>query len=175
MGSIFDDRFAQVRDGAPLEESESAPVEEFTPEVQRDIVSLLRLGRIEDSFELYGHSFVIRTLNIEEEIAIDALLASKFSSTLNEKAMITATVAATLTLVDGEPLVRSLGLGETSELSRAYDRVKKWYRPVIEKLYEHYNVLSNRQSEALAELEKKDETGLSTSEASSDSPTNKAS
>lgn len=171
MGGIFDERFNRVQS----EEPEPVEEEAFAPQTHRDVISLLRLGRIEDSFELYGHSFVMRTLNIEEEIAVDELLNVKFTSIYNEKAMKTAYVSAGLSLVDGEPLTRSLGMSESNDLARSYDRVKKWYRPIIEKLHERYLMLEVRQVEALAELEKKGETGLSMSVASSDSPTTKAS
>lgn len=171
MGGVFDERFNAIQN----DEQEQVEEEAFAPQVHRDVISLLRLGRIEDSFELYGHSFVMRTLNIEEEIAVEELLAAKFASSLNEKASKTAYVSASLSLVDGEPLTRSLGMSESNDLSRAFDRVKKWYRPVIDKLFERYLLLEARQLEALSELEKKDGTGLSMSVASSDSLTTKAS
>lgn len=165
MGSVFDERFAAER----IEGSEDS----F--EHLREITSLLRLGAIEDSFELYGHSFLMRTLTVEEEIAVDDLLFSKFASSYNEMALKAAWVAASLELLDGEPLSKSLGLSETSELSRGFDRIKKWYRPIVDKLYERYVALSQRQQEALEELEKKGVTSLSPPVALSDSLIDKGS
>jgi hypothetical protein len=152
-------------------QEEVDPYEDVLEVVKRDVTNLIHLGKLEDSFELYDHQFTIRTLNMAEELEVEQLLIQEFSSNFNEKGWKTAIIAAALSSQDGRPLVSPLSPGEAT-LPRAYQKVKRWYRPVIDALYEHYSALEERQRQVLDELGKAP-ASLSTSEDLSDSLTPK--
>lgn len=120
---------------------------------ERDIVTLLTLGKMEETFSLFSHEFRIKTLNMEEELKIEQLLTDQFSSVYNDKGYRVSLVAASLVLLDQEPLATALSPTDDTFL-RSYNKVKKWYRPVIDAIYERCLALQERQNQALEEAKK---------------------
>jgi hypothetical protein len=126
---------------------------------QRDLQQLVDIGHLTTDFDLFGHSFCLRTLLPAEEW-IAATIIEKWGGTLAEgKAYMAATLAAALVAVDGKALTRPLG-DSIAELGAAqlknFNYIStKWRWPIIERLYGEYSELVMRQAAALEELEGK--------------------
>lgn len=149
----FESRQAVVDEDGWLEEPEAQ--EELEP-ISQDVVSLLNLGELTQEFEIRGHKIVLRTLKVGEELEISTFI-QPFVGTIDEgRALATATVAAAIVSLDGNPLVREIG-PEENMLRRRFDFVRtKMYWPVIRMIYEEaYSPLLERQVKAIEEFQKK--------------------
>lgn len=130
-------------------------IEDFPPEAREAVEGLLWLGYLEDQFDIYGHTFVIRTLRGDEEL-LASLVSKEYVETLGQtRAFIWARIALALVSVDGdEEFCEPIGPDR-----RAYARSRfqyctaNWYWPVAEKIFERYVALEERQVEALGRVE----------------------
>lgn len=158
FSEVFDNPSSIMFDVADMteEEQEQQIQESFTPSVQRDIENLLTHGSISKEVELAGHSFVIRTLTIGEELVVGEISNEYDGNFAQTKAIATATVAAALESVDGRPLMRHLGPDVSNNIRQKFQYIRnKWYWIIISELYEHYTLLLERQLVAFEELRKK--------------------
>jgi hypothetical protein len=123
----------------------------FPEEVRDDVESLESLGYLEDSFEKWGHSFTLRTLKGDEELAA-SVVSKPFVDTLGQgKAWAWANVALALAEVDGDPEFCPPIGPDTLEFARGRFRycTKKWHWPIAEFLFSKFVALQKRQVEAL--------------------------
>lgn len=138
----------------PTEEEQQAIDEEgFDPSVRNDMEALLTNGFISKEVELAGHTFVLRTLTIGEELAVAEVCKSYEGDYTQAKAIATATVAAALETIDGRPLMHHLGPEPTNNIRKKFQYIRnKWYWYIINELYEHYRELLEKQAIAFNEL-----------------------
>lgn len=121
---------------------------------RRDIESLETLGCVTDEFHDWGHTFVMRTLTGEEELAV-SVVTKLYVETLGQaKAWAWGNVAMSLQAVDGDSdFCPPIG---PDPLEFAQARFKyctsKWYFPLAERLFEHFYDLQVRAGEALEEM-----------------------
>jgi hypothetical protein len=151
---------------------------EFSSQVQSDITGLAYLGKLEEEFTWAGHRFVIRTLTVKEELEAGVIVKEYDDTIAQAKALTAVAVAASLVSVDGKPLVQQLGPQlERDEIREKYHYItSNWYWPTIQAIGVEYAKLFERMSEAVEAVEKKFETGrTSTSRFSSESLTEKES
>ena len=144
----------RLEDATWLEEPEEEETE-LEP-IPQDIYSLLNLGELSQEFDVRGHKVVLRTLKVGEELEVSTFI-QPFVGTIDEgRALATATVAASIVSLDGNPIVRELGPDE-NVLRKKFDFVRtKMYWPVIKLIYEEaYAPLVERQMEAISEFQKK--------------------
>lgn len=142
-----------AEDASGTEETEKPePLPEFDPRVREDFEGLLYLGRLTDSFEAYGHQFVIRTLSTGEVLEI-GLLHKPYKDSLAEvKAYQAALVAACVVSVDGKPMP----LPVTNEpfdtaLANRFEYVKRtWFPPLLDVIYERFLLLEAKVDAVLA-------------------------
>ena len=119
------------------EEVEEQPLPEFDPKHREDFTGLLYLGRLSETFRLFGHTFVVRTLTTEQ-IAEIAQITFPYKGTNAENAVYqSAVVAASVVTVDGDPLPGAITYDSTHELTTVkFPYVQKnWMPPVREKIY----------------------------------------
>lgn len=133
--------------------------EEFDTRISNDVEGLLFLGYLTSDIEVFGHKLTIKTLRRGERLAC-ALLIHEYSETLGVgDALETAYVAASISTLDGRALSAALSSEEEHDPLRRiranFDRVVKWYDPVIETIYIEYQKLLMRQAQAFVELEGK--------------------
>lgn len=158
-----EDIFSEVFDGAvddffdpsePTEEEQLLETEEKTnPSVNLDMEMLLTNGKITQEVELAGHTFVIRTLTIGEELAVSDSCKEYHGTFTETKALATATVAAALETIDGRPLMHHVGPDPTANIRRKFQYIRnKWYWVIIAELYANYTLLLDRQIAAFEEL-----------------------
>lgn len=133
------------------------PVEadEFDPRHANDIEGLLFLGRLTHRCEVFGHTFILKTLTRGERLAT-TLVTHEYEDSLGvADALQTALLAAAIVSVDGRPVSVPLSPDENEPLPRIrknFTIVQKWYDPILEALYAEYGNLLLRQAGAFAEL-----------------------
>jgi hypothetical protein len=128
----------------------------FPDSAMEPVAGLLWLGYLTDSATLFGHSFVIKTLTRGEKLTV-AILTKEWEETLGlADAYQAATVAASLLSVDSQPLVDlDPSADRAAAVGRTFDRVKGWYGPVLDALFERVNDLEQRQIAAFIALQSK--------------------
>ena len=157
FSEVFDGAIDQYFDSDITEEEQEFQNEEaVNPSVRTDVENLLTNGSISKEIELAGHVFVMRTLTIGEELAIAEICGAYDGNFAQAKAIATATVAAALESIDGRPLMRTLGPDVKNNIRHKFQYIRnKWYWTIINELYEHYQLLLERQISAFEELKGK--------------------
>lgn len=123
---------------------------EFDPKHRDDFDGLMYLGALTHTFPLYGHSFTIHTLTVDE--MLEASLAIKeWDGTLGrDRAYLTAMVAACCDRVDGKPVHSPLGPNDNvTEGKFRYVRAN-WFPWVIDGVYAELMKLEARVTEILS-------------------------
>lgn len=115
-------------------------------------LDLVHIGSMTRSFEWMGHTFTIRTLRIEEEIAIGQLIKPYAGSITEEKAAVTAIAAACIETIDGNPVVVQLQRDPVVHLQEKYKALStNWFWPVVKKINEEYMVLQQEMTKVIEE------------------------
>lgn len=128
---------------------------EFPAEIAQDVSGLLYLGQLTEQVHWAGHTFLLRTLRLHEELAV-GLVTKKYEETFTlGKAVATATVGAALEQVDGTPFAPPLGPDVEVSIENKFSQASKYFWPVIERLYEAHLELQGRQLNAFRALESK--------------------
>lgn len=119
-----------------------------------EVFGLMYVGYLTDTFQVFGSTISIRTLKIGEELEAELLVSKYRGSQEADRAYIAALVAASITSVDGQPLIQ--GLGPASEtLERRYTYIMdNWHWVTIAAIYNRYNALLDKALEALEEVKK---------------------
>lgn len=128
--------------------------EEVSQSVQQDTRDLITLGHLEEKVEWCGHTFVIQTLRMSDELQIANVTREYIETIRQVEALGTATVALSLVSVDGDPrFCEPLGPSDRAFAQARFDYVSKWSRPLISKLYSECLKLGERQIESIKALE----------------------
>lgn len=135
---------------AVIEDAVEGP---FDPRIADEVHGLLYLGQISKEIELYGHTFVLRTLRSGEELEVGLLVKKYQDSPSQARAYMSAIVAASLESIDGHPTAQPIGPNLGSHLTDRFNWIiENLYYPVVEALYEEYNVLLSTMMTALEAL-----------------------
>jgi hypothetical protein len=124
-------------------EEEEAPEEdlpEFDPKHRQEFEGLLYLGRLQETFRLWGHTFVIKTLTTEEVAEIGLIIKPYRDSAGYNAVYQSATVAACVVTVDGKPLPQTIEIDTKDELRnvRFPYVLRNWMPPVREAVWNRY-------------------------------------
>jgi len=124
----------------------------FPEEWKKEFEGLLYLGHLEKEVtSIPFHSFVVRTLTVNEKLQISLLTKDFVDSIGYGRAYRAAVVAAGLHSVDGRPLVPAAT--SINVLRQKYDYVTNgWYDPVIDILYAEIDALEGKVLTVLQEL-----------------------
>lgn len=149
-----DSQSAPPLEGITSDEARIATKELDTRYLQ-DFEGLLYLGALQDEFPWMGHTFSIRTLTVDETLEI-GLLVKRYEGTIGEnRAFLTATVAAALERVDGRAVHSPLG-PQDSVLEDKFRYVRQgWYSWTIDRVYNQLMALEARVAqivEAMGEV-----------------------
>jgi hypothetical protein len=138
-----------------MESSVTNPMAEFPQEVQDAVDGLLHLGFLENpDVQFSGHTFGLRTLRLEEEMAA-AKVIEPFRNTLKEpEAWMAAQVGLALTHVDNDDsFCPPAGPDRVAHARSRFQYMGRWYAPTIEFLFSEYAELLNQQSRAVAAMQ----------------------
>lgn len=115
-------------------------------------LDLIHIGSMTRSFEWAGHTFIIRTLKIEEEIAIGQIIKPYAGSITEDKAAVTAIAAACIETIDGQPLIVQIQKDPVVHLQEKYKAlVTHWHWPVAKKINEEYILLQQEMMKVVEE------------------------
>jgi len=136
---------------SPIEATSDFPDQAMDP-----VQGLLWLGYLTEEVWLFGHTFTIKTLTRGEKLAV-ALATKEWEDTLGlADAYQTVTVAAALMEVDHVPIASlDRGADRTAVVGQVFERVRGWYDPVVEALFERVIALEKRQVAAFMALQGK--------------------
>lgn len=118
----------------------------FDEGCQEDFEGLLHLGELRYEFVWANHTFLIRTLRVDELLQV-VLLTAKFSGGYGaDRAYVTALVAAALIEVDGVQVYTPTGPADGEDrVAKKYDYIRKnWYSQTIDAVYSQLQRLEAR-------------------------------
>lgn len=156
MDEVWDQAAKQSNDLEWEPEFEEPVEEEIEEPISQEVLGLLYVGKLSDTFVYGGHRISLRTLTIGEELAA-GLLVKEYEGTRQEpRAIATVIVGACIESVDGRPIVTPLGPDEADLVRQKFEYVKdRWYWPTIRTIYEKYLELLEKQTAAVEEFRKK--------------------
>lgn len=134
-----------------MESAVENPFEQFEDGVRADVDSLIHLGELSEDIEFCGHTFGLRTLRVDEEIAAAKAIDS-FRDTLKEpQAWAAVQVGLALTHLDGDTdFCPSVGVDKVSFARARFQYVtSQWYWPTIDYLHSEYLALLEKQAIAI--------------------------
>jgi hypothetical protein len=137
--SIFDP--VPEEEVGPLLDEEGNRLPEFDPRYRDDFHGLAFIGSLSREFEWLGHKFVIRTLTVDELLAV-TLLTKEYDQTMGAGlAYRTAMVALATQKVDGSDLPVPVA-ADSNDFAWAYQRFNyvkaRWFQFTIEAVYLKY-------------------------------------
>lgn len=116
-------------------------------------LDLINVGKMARSFEWAGHTFIIKSLNLEEEIAIGQLIKPYAGTITEEKAAVAAIAAACIESIDGNPLMVRITKDPVAHLQEKFKMlVSNWYWPVVKRINEEYSYLQDEVSKSMEEF-----------------------
>lgn len=114
------------------------------------------LGSLTERFSWLGHEFVIRTLGVDEQLAV-AQITSKYKDGGEQLAYVTAVVALCVVTVDGEELPTPIGedqkLAEWGHLRFAFVKAN-WYQATINEIFQRYLKLEDTVAQVVEAMGK---------------------
>lgn len=121
----------------------------FDERHRKDFEGLMFLGRLEDEFEWMGHTFVVRTVTVDELLQA-SLLTREYEGTLGaDRAYLAAIAAAAIETVDGKPLVTPLGRNDNVHAQKFKYIRENWYSWTVDAVYMRFRQLELRVQEIL--------------------------
>jgi hypothetical protein len=138
-----------------MEESEAPLFSELSQEAQSSVDSLIWLGHIEDTFSFAGHTFTMRTLRGDEELAAGVIVREFIETFGQARAWAWAKIGLSLVAVDGnEAFCPPIGPDKIAYARARFRWVtEQWYWPLAEVLYSYFVELETRQLEAIRAAE----------------------
>lgn len=134
---------------------EASSIEDFPAEIQQDVEGLMWLGHLEDEFTFAGHTFIIKTLKGDEEL-LASLVCKEFNETLGQaRAWVWALISQALVAIDGDenfcpPISNDKRVNAKARFQYC---VSNWYWPLAATINTRFNLLTERQAEALQRVE----------------------
>lgn len=133
-------------------------------------VQIVHIGHLNKVFEWSGHQFEIRTLRIDEELAVGQLVKEYKDTITEDKAVAVAIAAASIVSINEKPFMPRFD--EDAVLRSIRDRFnyirKNWHWPVIEIINAQYLDLLNDVYLTIEESQNLSLTDLRNSNSSSD-------
>lgn len=148
---------AEIPQGTPLGGGKDTENQTgtFDERHKDDFEGLAFLGALEARFDYIGHRFHIRTLTVDEALAV-ARIVKDFEGTIGDtKAYATAMVALSVVSVDGLglPIPHEEASVDYGWAYQRFDYVKaKWYPFTIDYVYERILLLEDRVRNVLTEM-----------------------
>lgn len=129
---------------------------EFDPKHREAFEGLLYLGRLQDTFSLWGHTFVVRTLTTEQLAEIGLLVKPYQGSAVENAVYQSAVVAASVVTVDGKALPSAITIDDSDTLGavRFPYVMRNWMPPVREAVYNKCLALEYLVREVLTSMGK---------------------
>ena len=137
---------------------QQVPVPVLPPKSMSAIEDLLMFGSLKYETTIKGMRFAVKTLKIsEKEDAYGAVSHLPSSSFVHFTSLRDELLARALEYVNGLPLAsyHRPGAGEdveTGDMLKRVHVIRKMYSPIVDKLYELYNILEEKSSKSLSDV-----------------------
>ncbi|MGW9067904.1 hypothetical protein ACWGQT_00430 [Streptomyces yangpuensis] len=130
----------------------------FDERYSEDFTGLLYIGALTERFSWLGHEFVIRTLGVDEQLAVAQVTKQYEGMGGGEQlAYATAVVAMATDSVDGEdlptPIGEDLKLAEWAHRRFSYVKAN-WFSYTISEVFQRYLSLEDKAAQTVAAMGK---------------------
>ncbi|MFJ4902859.1 hypothetical protein [Streptomyces sp. NPDC088727] len=151
-------RKAATPEASALKAEDGTELPSFDKRYEENFQGLLYIGSLTDQFSWLGHEFVIRTLGIDEQLAIAQVLKPYVGTGGGEQlAYATALVALCVVSVDGEelptPIAEDAKLAEWAQRRFAYVKAS-WFQYTIDEVFQRYLKLEDTAQQVVAAMGK---------------------
>lgn len=150
-------RAPQPPDRPPLVGEAGDPLPEFDDRYREDFEGLAFIGSLSKQFEWLGHRFVVRTLTVDELLAV-TLLTKEFDQSMGAGLAYRTAMAAMATVtVDGKELPIPFQ-SEPEDFAWAYQRFNhvkaRWFQFTVDAVYGEYLELEDRTRQVVMAMGK---------------------
>jgi hypothetical protein len=130
-------------------------VSQLSQKDSRIFQELTHIGHLTHTFQWANYEFTIKTLTIDEEVAIGQLIKHLDKNVIQEKALVVGIVAASLVSINGKyPFPETFVEDSVTKLRENYRYISEnWHWPVVAKINEQYIILQEKMYKSLQELE----------------------
>jgi hypothetical protein len=147
---------ATPQDQPTLKAEDGSELPAFDRRYSEAFQGLTYVGSLTHRFDWLGHEFVIRTLGVDEQLAV-AQVASKYKDGGEQLAYAAAVVAMAVVTVDGEELPSPIGedqlLAEWAHKRFGYVKAN-WFQPTINYVWQEYLQLEDKVSQVIEAMGK---------------------
>jgi hypothetical protein len=134
--ALLEQRKIEIKEAAE-KAAEEEPV--LTEAEEDEAIDLVNAGRKETFFELFGRKIHLRTLTIEEELAVSEITKQYMGSDGYPRAYRTAVVAAAIRTIDGKLLFNPISVQEFDEIIKKKFEILLGYYPLaVDQIYKNY-------------------------------------
>lgn len=124
----------------------------FTPEEKKVFEEALVIGFKEKTVEVFGHSVVIKTTSVREDLKVSSIIKPFEGTKGLVKAFKTATVAASLVSIDGEPFYTPIGFSDHDEIvNRKFEKLLDYYSIFVEEVFNHVTALAEEVEKSVVQ------------------------
>jgi len=131
-------------------------LDELTPEESEDFRNLLVVGRLAETISVLGHTVTLRTLSVEEDLAVGLIIKPYLGSNSYERAYRTAICAASIREIDGEPFGEPLSsdVNAYETLEFKFKKITKYYPILLDEVYKRFTELEKQLLPTVSRLGK---------------------
>jgi hypothetical protein len=150
-------RITKPADRPPLVDDAGERLPEFDERYRDDFEGLAFIGSLSKEFEWMGHKFVIRTLTVDELLAVTSL-TKEFDQTLGTALAYRTAMAAMATVtIDGQELPVPFE-SDSDNYAWAFQRFNhvkaRWFQFTVDAVYGQYLELEERTRQVVAAMGK---------------------
>lgn len=118
-------------------------------------ITIVNIGHLSDIFDWAGHKFEVRTLSIEEELAVGQIVKEYKETLTEEKAVAVAIAAACIVSINDQAFKPRFDESNVTQWLRdRFNYIKKnWHWPVVERINTAYLELLNDMYETIEETQ----------------------
>lgn len=140
----------QAGERADDEAAGSEALPEFDPQWRDPFNGLLFIGALTKACNFLGHSVILKSLNVDDMLQVGLVQREYRDSLGDTRAYQAAVLAASVVLVDDQPLPEPLGPGdEAARLRARFQTTRRWYPVTTDYLFQEYLILEADVAEVM--------------------------
>lgn len=140
-----------------LVDEDGEPLPEFDDRYAEEFQGLLYIGALTRRFNWLGHEFLIRSLSVDDTLAIAEVVRPWADTVAQSRAYTTAVAALAVESIDGKDLPVPVG-EDSNSYAWAFQRFNyakaNWYTYTVDKIYSEHLELEAKVAKVVAAMEK---------------------